>query len=368
MSNITKAEKEPLSVKAAVEAPEFKRELARIVGDAVGADRVARMVVTSIARTPGLAECTPKSVLSAVYQAVQLGLTLDGRHAHLVPFRDGDKKVCTLVPDYKGLIQLALKSKIVTSITLETVCENDDFQWDRGVITRHAVDWRSPRGEAYAWYAIAKMAGGGEACVVLPRDEVEAIRARAKKGPKQSPWDTDFNEMAKKTCFKRLAKVLPLTPEFAEAERMENDEPIDVTPKATSGFERPKREALPEPQPEAEPEAEQEAAVPTPVQPVRASAGAGGSASITSRTKPSDTVATLVVDDVAPPRSVTLATSKGFTMQEVTDYLLEQGYIEKDQPALALAGEHDEKFMANQVGFLGALGKARAYKAKEGDR
>lgn len=342
MSNITKAEKEPLSVKAAVEDPKFKAELARIIGDAVGADRVARMVITSIARTPGLAECTPKSVLSAVYQAVQLGLTLDGRHAHLVPFRDGDKKVCTLVPDYKGLIQLALKSKIVTAITLETVCENDDFQWDRGVITRHTVDWRNPRGEAYAWYAIAKMAGGAEACVVLPREEVEAIRARAKKGPKQSPWDTDFNEMAKKTCFKRLAKVLPLTPEFAEAERMENDEPTDVTPKATAGFERPKREALPEPQPEPQPEAEPE--------------------------KTSEAVAVLVVDGVATPRSVTLATSKGFTMQEVTDYLRAQGFIENDQPASALAGEHDEKFMANQVGFLGALGKAKAYKATGGAR
>jgi len=335
MSNIAKAEKEPLSVKAAVEAPEFKRELARIVGDAVGADRVARMVVTSIARTPGLAECTPKSVLSAVYQAVQLGLTLDGRHAHLVPFRDGDKKVCTLVPDYKGLIQLALKSKLVTAVTLETVCENDDFQWDRGVITRHAVDWRSPRGEAYAWYAIAKMAGGGEACVVLPRSEVEAIRARSKKGTRQSPWDTDFNEMAKKTAFKRLAKVLPLTPEFAEAERLE-DEPTDVTPKtAVAAFERPQRSALPEPQPEAE----QAAGEPQP-----------------------EAVTVTVVQDDAVPASVALATSRGFTMQEVTDYLREQGFIEKNQPPSALSAEHDASLMKNQVGFLGALGKARAVK------
>lgn len=342
MSNIAKAEKEPLSVKAAVEAPEFKRELARIVGDAVGADRVARMVVTSIARTPGLAECTPKSVLSAVYQAVQLGLTLDGRHAHLVPFRDGDKKVCTLVPDYKGLIQLALKSKIVTAITLETVCENDDFQWDRGVITRHTVNWRSPRGEAYAWYAIAKMAGGGEACVVLPRSEVEAIRARSKKGSKQSPWDTDFNEMAKKTAFKRLAKVLPLTPEFAEAERLE-DEPTDVTPKtAAAAFERPQRSALPEPQPEAErPEAE-----------VGQPAGE----------PPTEAVAVTVVEDDAVPDSIVLAMSKGFTLQEVTVYLREQGFIEKNQPPSALSAEHDASLMRSQVGFLGALGKARVVK------
>jgi hypothetical protein len=184
------------------------------------------------------------------------------------------------------------------------------------------------------------MAGGGEACVVLPRSEVEAIRARSKKGSKQSPWDTDFNEMAKKTAFKRLAKVLPLTPEFAEAERLE-DEPTDVTPKtAAAAFERPQRPALPEPQPEAErPEVEQPAGEP-----------------------PTKAVAVTVVEDDAVPDSVMLATSKGFTMQEVTDYLREQGFIEKNQPPSALSAEHDASLMKSQVGFLGALGKARALK------
>lgn len=343
MSNIAKAEKEPLSVKAAVEAPEFKRELARIVGDAVGADRVARMVVTSIARNRALAECTPKSVLTSVYDAVQLGLPLDGRHAHLVPYTVNGQKVCKMIPDYKGLIQLALKTKLVTAITLETVCENDDFQWDRGVITRHTVDWRLPRGEAYAWYAVAKMAGGGEACVVISRSEAEAAKARAKKGPKQSPWDTDFDEMAKKTAFKRLAKVMPVTPEFAEADRLE-DEPTDVTPKtAAAAFERPQRSALPEPQAESEAEAEAEAEQP-------------------AGEPPTEAVAVTVVSDDAVPDSVVLATSKGFTMQEVTDYLREQGFIEKNQPPSALSAEHDAFMMKNQVGFLGALGKARATK------
>ena len=186
------------------------------------------------------------------------------------------------------------------------------------------------------------MAGGGEACVVLPREEIEAARARAKKGPKQSPWDTDFNEMAKKTCFKRLSKVLPVTPEFSEALRLDDEEPTDVTPKATAGFERPKRGALPEPQPEPQPEAEPE--------------------------KTSEAVAVTVLEDEVMPRSVKLATSKGFALQEVTDYLRAQGFIENDQSASALAGEHDEKFMTNQVGFLGALGKARAHKATGGAR
>lgn len=227
------------SVKEAVEAPEFKRELTRIIGDAMGADRAVRMVVTSISRTPSIGECTPRSVMNAVYQAYQLGLPLDGRHAHLVPFSEAGKKVCVLIPDYKGLIQLALKSKLVTGITLEIVCENDVFEWDRGAVVRHSVDWRSERGQPYAAYALARMAGGGEISCVISKADALAAKARAKKGPKQTPWDTDFNEMWKKTAFKRLAKVLPVSPEFAEADRLD-EEPVDVTPKqASSQFQRP---------------------------------------------------------------------------------------------------------------------------------
>ena len=97
---------------------------------------------------------------------------------------------------------------------------------------------------------------------------------------------------------------------------------------------------MPEPQPEAErPEVEQPPTEPT-----------------------NEAVAVTVVEDDAVPDSVVFATSKGFTMQEVTDYLQEQGFIQKNQPPSALSAEHDAGLMKNQVGFLGALGKARALK------
>ncbi len=47
--------------------------------------------------------------------------------------------------------------------------------------------------------------------------EVEAIRKRASKGKRSSPWDTDFAEMAKKTVLRRLCKVLALSPQTQRA-------------------------------------------------------------------------------------------------------------------------------------------------------
>lgn len=356
MSNITKppaAEKTAIaSLKERIESPDFTRELTRIVGSAVGADRVQRMVLTSISRNPGIAECTTKSIINAIYQATQLGLPLDGRHAHLVPFREGDRKVCTLVPDYKGLLMLAIKSGSVLSVNLEKVCENDDFEWDRGVIVRHRINFRQPRGEAYAWYAIAKLVGGGEASCVIPRDEMEALRARVKKGDKRSPWDTDFDEMAKKSCFKRLSKVLPMTAEYAEAERLADEDPVDVTPK-TAVFEKPQGKAqLPEPTsddgdlgpvaPEQKPVATEQ--TPTELAPVE------------------------VGSTVEDPEFLKFAVKRGFTREEVHAYLVGENCIKEGQTFSDVSPEQAATFMRGQVGFFAALGRRRAAAANGGAR
>ena len=351
MSNITKppaAEKTAIaSLRERIESPDFTRELTRIVGSAVGADRVQRMVLTSIARNPGIAECTTKSIINAIYQATQLGLPLDGRHAHLVPFREGDRKVCMLVPDYKGLIMLAIKHGSVLSVNMEKVCENDEFEWDRGTIVRHRIDFRQPRCEAYAWYAIAKLAGGGEASCVIPRDEMEALRARAKKGDKRSPWDTDFDEMAKKSCFKRLSKVLPMTPEYAEAERLSDEDPVDVTPK-TAAFEKPQgRKELPEPASD-DGDLGPVAADPTPA------------------VTPTESAPVAVVSPVEDPEFLKVAIKRGFTKSEVHSYLVSEGFINEGQTFTDVSPEHAATFGKNHVGFLGALGRRRAATAAKG--
>ncbi len=59
----------------------------------------------------------------------------------------------------------------------------------------------------------------------MSKDEVEAIRKRSRSGS-SGPWVTDWNEMAKKTVFRRHSKWLPLSPDLRDA--IEKDEDVDL--------------------------------------------------------------------------------------------------------------------------------------------
>lgn len=138
------------------------------------------------------------------------GLEPDGRRAHLIPY--GNE--CTLIIDYKGLVELIRRSGEVVGLRAETVCEFDEFDWINGEIT-HKVDWRRPRGEVQAVYAEAKMKDGETQTAVMTREEVEEIRKRSRAG-NNGPWVSDWSEMAKKTAVRRLSKMLPLSSEVAQ--------------------------------------------------------------------------------------------------------------------------------------------------------
>jgi len=96
------------------------------------------------------------------------------------------------------------------------VCANDAFEYDCGEVKRHSIDFKAARGEMYAAYAICTFKDGTKKCEVMSKDEVESIRKRSRAGD-SGPWKTDYNEMSKKTVFRRLSKWLPLSPEMRDA-------------------------------------------------------------------------------------------------------------------------------------------------------
>ncbi len=57
---------------------------------------------------------------------------------------------------------------------------------------------------------------------VMSKREVDEIRQRSKTG-KSGPWVTDYEEMAKKTVFRRHAKVLPMSAELVHAMEVDGD-------------------------------------------------------------------------------------------------------------------------------------------------
>ena len=223
MANI---EKRDNSIKGLLTGDEFKTQVERALPRHLKPERFIRIALTALTKTPKLQQCTSETFFASLLTLSELGLEPDGRRAHLIPYG----RECKVIVDYKGLVELVMRGGNVSNIHADIVCENDVFEYDRGEIKTHKIDFRKPRGEPYAVYAICRFKDGTEKTEVMNREEVEAIRKRSKAG-QSGPWVTDWNEMAKKTAFRRLSKWLPLSPEQREALEKDDDqfEPINVT-------------------------------------------------------------------------------------------------------------------------------------------
>ena len=70
------------------------------------------------------------------------------------------------------------------------------------------------RGEPVYVYAIFHTKDGGYGFEVCSIDDIRAHAQRYSKSFQNGPWQTNFEEMAKKTVLKRVLKYAPLKSEF----------------------------------------------------------------------------------------------------------------------------------------------------------
>jgi recombination protein RecT len=202
----------------------MKQQLAMALPKICTADRFMRVALTALNKTPKLLDCTKQSVLACLIKCAELGLEPDGRRAHLIPFKD----TCTVIIDYKGIAELAMRSGTVSYIHADKICDQDIFEYNKGKVDRHSIDFRKDRGKAYAYYCIIVMKDSTEKAEVMTLAEIEGIRKRSKAGD-SGPWVTDFDEMAKKTVFRRASKWVTLSPELRASEDLEDeDHPLSV--------------------------------------------------------------------------------------------------------------------------------------------
>jgi len=172
-------------------------------------------IMAQARRNPRILECSPNSVLNCVVVASGLGLALNGRGgAYLVPFKNRGKYEATLIPDYRGLMDLAYRSGQVKSITAECVYERDTFEYEYGAAPklRHVPLLNGARGSLIAAYAVALMDNGIPQFAILSTEQINAHRDRSRASG-NGPWVTDYDAMAKKTAIKVLTNYLPQAPE-----------------------------------------------------------------------------------------------------------------------------------------------------------
>jgi recombination protein RecT len=195
---------------------QMKGQLAMALPKHITADRMIRVALTCVQRTPKLLDCDPTSLLGAIVQSSQLGLEPDGitGQAYLIPYGNQVQ----FIPGYRGLVDLARRSGRVTTIYARAVHEQDEFVRVYGTEEKlEHVPSESPEpGPLTFAYAVARFKDGGVQFECMSRREIDAIRSRSQAANK-GPWVTDYEEMAKKTVIRRLCKMLPLSPELATA-------------------------------------------------------------------------------------------------------------------------------------------------------
>lgn len=262
----------------------FRNQVALALPKHLSPNRFCRIATTALMRTPKLADCTQESLLKCLLDLSAYGLEPDGRRAHLIPFENRNAKTveCTLIIDWKGLAELALRSGMIARLHADVICENDVFAYNIGRVERHSIDFRNDRGEPYAAYAIAETKDGASFSNVMTKEQIYAVRDRSqgwiafKKGfAKQSPWDPSNPvielEMWKKTPFRRLSKWLPLSAEFRDAVERD-DEDMRVVEGSVVDAPEPKRPLFPKRNVAELPEAEEAATPERALDPARESA------------------------------------------------------------------------------------------------
>ncbi len=213
-----------------------KHQMALALPKHINPERMLRLALTACARNPDLLECTQASLVGSLMMAAQVGLEPDGTHGALVPYRNKGVLESQFQPMYRGLLKLAWNSKQIAGVQVDVVREKDHFVYQKGLSP--ALEHRPYSGDDEAGalthaYAIITTTGGGTVWEVLPRREVESVKASSRAAGKQhSPWQTHEAEMWKKTALRRVLKLAPTSAEVqmlvSEDEKADSGIPQDL--------------------------------------------------------------------------------------------------------------------------------------------
>ena len=207
-------------------------EIKKALPSVITPERFTRMVLSAISVNPKLGSCTPASFLGAMMNAAQLGLEPNTPlgQAYILPYMNKGTLEAQFQIGYKGLIDLAYRSGEVELIQAHIVYENDDFECEYGINAKLShKPAATDRGEPIKVYALFKTKSGGYGFEVMSMDDVRAHAAKYSKAYNSSfsPWETNFEEMAKKTVLKQVLKYAPLKSDFVKA--VVQDETIKAT-------------------------------------------------------------------------------------------------------------------------------------------
>lgn len=184
-------------------------------------DRLLRIALSAVTRTPKLMACDSRTLLLALMNAALSGLEPNTPlgEGWLIPFRNNKtgQTECQFIPGYRGLLKIARNSGEVASIVARLVYAKDVFEVSFGTATeiKHVPVLDGDRGDVRLVYAVGRLKDqqADPYVEIMTKTEIEAIRKRS-KSPTVGPWQTDWDQMALKTVIRRICKYMPASVEL----------------------------------------------------------------------------------------------------------------------------------------------------------
>lgn len=200
-------------------APQLRSQgIEALLPSGVTFDAFARAAATAMAQNPELANAEPKSVIQSLIRSATHGLIPDNREAALVTFREkGGAIKAQYIPMVDGVLKRARQSGQIAVIAAKAVFTGDAFDYWMDEQGEH-INYRptfTGRGEFQLAFAFAKLHSGELIVEVMPKEDIERVRAASKTGNSEyGPWAKWYDRMAVKSVLHRLARRLPSASEL----------------------------------------------------------------------------------------------------------------------------------------------------------
>lgn len=212
----------PNGIAAVLSSPAALARITPFLPEGVNVERVIASAQLAVMTNPAIGECDPRSVILAVARVAQWGLEV-GQTAHLVPYG----KTCNAIPDYRGLVEMIVRSGAARSVEARVVREGDEFQYEYGTSKRirHLPLAKSTARITHA-YAIVTLRFQDFDFVVLDREEIEAVRSKSKGWSKGELEGCAW--YAKKTAVRRVVNLIPKNAKLAALWQTVTDDAEEV--------------------------------------------------------------------------------------------------------------------------------------------
>ena len=212
-----------------------------------------------------LQKCEPAAVIMEALKAATLKLPINKQlgFAYIIPYKNNGKQIPQFQLGYKGYIQLAMRTGQYRYLNAGTVRKGQSVETN--TLTGETRFIGEPTGdEATGYFCYMELLNGFTKTVYMSKEEITAHAKKYSKSfsKQNSPWKTEFDEMATKTVVRRLLSkygILSVEMISALTSDTEDDVQREITNKANGEIIEIEAEAI-----EAAPDATEAATEPEP--------------------------------------------------------------------------------------------------------